>query len=466
MAQVLKSAKPLATSPIKSGQPLGAILASMGLEGCIPLVHGAQGCSAFAKVFFIQHFHDPIPLQTTAMDPVTTIMGSNDNVLAALSLLCERHNPKMVVVLSTGLSEAQGADLAFAVRQFRETYAKYQSVIVVTASSPDFYGSLENGYATVLESVIEQCVPAAPPTGMLRKKRVNLLLGHMLTPGDHEQIRSYVEAFGLQPIFLPDLAGSLDGHLAEGDFSALTQGGTPARMLEQMGQSASTVAIGVSLQRAAKLLESRSHAPSLWLPHLMTQDWCDVFIHHLHNLSGREVPAWIARQRGQLQDAMIDTHVWLQGKRLAIAAEGDLLAAWLDFAVSQGLRPECVVAPTNQPGLSSLPVAEVQIGDLEDVEDKLQRHDIDILCANSHAASLAQKYRLPLVRIGFPLFDRIGEFRRLRQGYAGMRDTLFELANALRQAHRELPAYHSPLKQKFPSAAAQDPVAEVKPCDI
>jgi nitrogenase molybdenum-iron protein alpha/beta subunit len=36
-----------------AGQPLGAILASLGLAQAIPLVHGAQGCSAFAKVFLI-----------------------------------------------------------------------------------------------------------------------------------------------------------------------------------------------------------------------------------------------------------------------------------------------------------------------------------------------------------------------------------------------------------------------------
>ncbi|MFC3395534.1 nitrogenase iron-molybdenum cofactor biosynthesis protein NifN [Brenneria rubrifaciens] len=462
MAQILKSVKPLATSPIKSGQPLGAILASMGLDGCIPLVHGAQGCSAFAKVFFIQHFHEPIPLQTTAMDPITTIMGANNNVLTALAVLCERHNPRIIVILSTGLSEAQGTDLALALRQFRTEYPKYQSVTIVTASSPDFYGSMENGYAAVLESVIEQCVPNATPKG-IRKKRVNLLLGHMLTPGDHELIRSYVEAFGMQPVMLPDLAGSLDGHLAEGDFSALTQGGTSIRELEQMGQSVSTIAIGVSLQRAARLLESRCQIPSFWIPHLMTMAQCDSFIQHLHLISGREVPAWIERQRGQLQDVMIDTHVWLQDKRLAMAAEGDLLTAWLDFALSQGLRPQFVVAPTNQPGLSSLPVAEVQIGDLEDVEDKLRVNPVDMLCANSHAALLAEKYHLPLIRIGFPLFDRIGEFRRLRQGYAGMRDTLFELANTLRQAHHEMPVYHSPLKQDFSPCSVQEPFMEDRP---
>ena len=68
MAQIQKSQKPIATRPIKSGQPLGAILGSLGLDRCIPLIHGAQGCSAFAKIFFIQHFQEPIPLQSTAMD--------------------------------------------------------------------------------------------------------------------------------------------------------------------------------------------------------------------------------------------------------------------------------------------------------------------------------------------------------------------------------------------------------------
>ena len=87
MAQIQKSQKPIATRPIKSGQPLGAILGSLGLDRCIPLIHGAQGCSAFAKIFFIQHFQEPIPLQSTAMDPISTIMGSDDNIVAALATL-------------------------------------------------------------------------------------------------------------------------------------------------------------------------------------------------------------------------------------------------------------------------------------------------------------------------------------------------------------------------------------------
>lgn len=90
MADIFRTDKPLAVSPIKTGQPLGAILASLGIEHSIPLVHGAQGCSAFAKVFFIQHFHDPVPLQSTAMDPTSTIMGADGNIFTALDTLCQR----------------------------------------------------------------------------------------------------------------------------------------------------------------------------------------------------------------------------------------------------------------------------------------------------------------------------------------------------------------------------------------
>jgi nitrogenase molybdenum-iron protein NifN len=44
----------------------------------------------------------------------------------------------------------------------------------------------------------------------------------------------------------------------------------------------------------------------------MTLERCDAFIHQLAKISGRAVPEWLERQRGQLQDAMIDCHMWLR----------------------------------------------------------------------------------------------------------------------------------------------------------
>jgi nitrogenase molybdenum-iron protein NifN len=126
----------------------------------------------------------------------------------------------------------------------------------------------------------------------------------MLTPGDVELIRSYVEAFGLQPVLVPDLSASLDGHLVRSDYLATSQGGTDLLALRQLGQSAATLVIGPSLQRAGQLLLARSGVESHYFPHLMTLAEMDRFILTLQQLADRPVPAWIERSRGQLQDAL------------------------------------------------------------------------------------------------------------------------------------------------------------------
>ena len=96
MAEIIRRSKPLSVSPLKSSQPLGASLALLGLNRAIPLLHGAQGCTAFAKVFLVRHFREPIPLQTSALDPISSIMGADDSLLAGLRTVCEKHHPAAV----------------------------------------------------------------------------------------------------------------------------------------------------------------------------------------------------------------------------------------------------------------------------------------------------------------------------------------------------------------------------------
>lgn len=111
------------------------------------------------KSIFIQHFNEPIPLQSTAMDPVTTIMGSDENIIKALATICEKNNPRLIALMSSGLAEAQGAEMTRAIKAFRQTHPKFERTEIVHLNTPDFYGSMENGYATLVESLIEQLVP-------------------------------------------------------------------------------------------------------------------------------------------------------------------------------------------------------------------------------------------------------------------------------------------------------------------
>ena len=84
MAKVVESKKACTVNPLKMSQPLGASLAFLGLADCMPVMHGSQGCTSFGLVLLVRHFKEAIPLQTTAMNEVTTIMGGYDNLVTAL----------------------------------------------------------------------------------------------------------------------------------------------------------------------------------------------------------------------------------------------------------------------------------------------------------------------------------------------------------------------------------------------
>lgn len=65
----------------------------------------------------------------------------------------------------------------------------------------------------------------------------------MLTPGDIEAIKEWIEAFGLRPVVVPDLGDSMDGHLIS-EYTSLTLGGALRSEIESIGESVATLAIG------------------------------------------------------------------------------------------------------------------------------------------------------------------------------------------------------------------------------
>lgn len=446
MAQILSNKKPLAEQPLKVGQPLGAALAFLGMEKAMPLMHAAQGCSAFAKVFLIQHFHEPIPMQSTAMDPISTVMGSDDNLTQAFINICQKNQPKLIGLLTSGLTEAQGCDIERSVRLFKENNPKFKSTSIVPVNTPDFYGSLETGYSSAIEAMIKHLVPTKVPSSV-RRKRINILASHMLTPGDVEVLKTYIEAFGLLPIVIPDLSLSLDGHLAEYDFTALSQGGATVEQIKTVGQGLATIVIGGSLERAATMLSQQTQIQTESFAHLHTLEAVDRLVKLLSSLSGRKVPASISRARGQMCDALIDTHPQLGGKKAAFAMEADHLTAFGALCKSANIQISAMVAPCNQRQLAALPIDQVQIGDLSDLHQLAEQENVDLLLANSHASSIAKQMNIPLLRVGIPVHDQFGCFSKSFIGYAGIRDALFELANLLRHEVHSIPVYHSTFKQ-------------------
>ncbi|WP_298623348.1 nitrogenase iron-molybdenum cofactor biosynthesis protein NifN [uncultured Zoogloea sp.] len=442
MAEIVQSKKALAVNPLKVSQPVGASLAFLGLGRSLPLMHGSQGCTAFGKVFFVRHFREPIPLQTTAMDQVASIMGADDNVVEGLRVLSEKSKPDVIGLVTTGLSETQGTDIRRTVRIFREKHPEYAGVAVVPVNTPDYVGCLESGYALAVESMIDVLVPEGRSAGR-RPKQVNVLASGMLTPGDIEAIREWIEAFGLRAVVLPDIGDSLDGHLTDAEFSSLTIGGTPRAEIEIMGESAATLVVGPSLFKAADLLRARTGVPDYRFAGLMGLEDCDAFTQALADISGQPVPARIDRWRAQLQDAMVDCHFMLGFARVALAADPDLLGMQATFLTGMGAEIVAAVSPAKHESLALLPVPKIVIGDLEDLEKDARAGGAQVIVANSHAAGTAERLGLPLMRAGFPQYDQVGGYARTWVGYRGTRQALFDFANLMLRQHHELEPYQS-----------------------
>lgn len=428
MADILPSRKSCTVNPLKMSQPMGAALAFMGVARCMPLLHGSQGCTSFGLVMLVRHFREAIPLQTTAMSEVATVMGGYENLERAIVNIAQRTKPRLIGICSTGVTEIKGDDIAGFLTLIRQQHPELRDIALVQVATPDFKDAFQDGWGRAVTAMIDQLVPPRPVGAARHPARVNLLPGCHLTPGDIEEVRDIVEAFGLEARVLPDLSGSLDGHIP-GDFTPTTLGGTPVDAFATLGDAAWTIAIGEQMRPAAQALEDRAGVPFRLFDRLTGLAATDALIRFLADISGRPVPARYRRQRGQLVDAMLDGHFFFGGKRIAIGAEPDLLwaaAAWLS---EMGAEIACAVTTTASPLLAEVPTARVIIGDLEDLEAGAAAENADLLITHAHGRQAAARLGIPLFRLGLPQFDRLGAAHQLSVGYRGTRDLIFAIGN-------------------------------------
>ncbi|CAA7620964.1 Nitrogenase iron-molybdenum cofactor biosynthesis protein NifN [Candidatus Terasakiella magnetica] len=442
MALIVDHNKALSSSPLKVSAPLGAALAFMGMKGCLPMFHGSQGCTAFALVMMVRHFREAIPLQTTAMNEISTILGGMDQVEQGLLNIARRAKPEIIGLISTALTETRGEDMAGDVRQIRGRNKELHEIAVIDVSAPDFAGSLETGWGKAVTAIIRQLTVAAGNQSKLN--RVNLLPGCHLTPADVEALKDIVAEFGLESVALPDLSDSLDGHVPD-SYTATTLGGTSMAQLREMGRSRLTIAIGEHMRIAAKTLFERTGVPYVVLDRVTGLEAVDRLMVTLSTVAGIPVPARQRRARSQLVDAMLDGHFYFGGRAVALAGEPALVWTLGRLISDMGGILGAVVTTQAQPLLSDLKAERVVVGDFEDLEDQiLEAGGADLIIANSNARQISARHGIPLYRAGFPVFDRLGAAHEVTLGYGGTRGLITRLGNILMErpghAHAHAPA--------------------------
>ncbi|AFM42897.1 nitrogenase molybdenum-iron cofactor biosynthesis protein NifN [Desulfosporosinus acidiphilus SJ4] len=431
-------------NPQKNSPALGATLAFLGVNGLLALLHGSQGCSSFIRLQLSRHFREPIPLNSTALLEDSAIFGGWEHLKKGIAVAADKYKPQIIGVLSTGLTETFGDDMVSALSSLRSERTDLLDLPVVLAGTPDYIGSMQEGYQRTVESLlttlavnseIDEVVSGNYRDELGSKTMTQgedipalaLLPGCHLTPGDVDELKEIVTLFGYHPITIPDLSISLDGH-AELEAAPLVQGGTPLEDFRRLAKCKACFSFGLSMEKAGEFLKRTYAIPHTNFPSLTGLSATDSFILTLARTAGKPIPAKLLRQRDRLLDTMVDFHDQLGKLKVAVALEVDLLYSLASCLVEMGSEITLALA-ASQSGIHkfSLPVP-IEVGDLEDLEEGAQTGKLII--ANSNGRQAAELLKIPHLRAGLPVFDRVGYPQKRWIGYEGTQQFLFDALNS------------------------------------
>ncbi|HMA91321.1 MAG TPA: nitrogenase component 1 [Polyangiaceae bacterium] len=418
--------------------PLGAVLATSGIEGAMALLHGAQGCATYIRRYLISHFREPIDVASSSFGESETVFGGESNLAKALDNVARQYRPKLVTIATTCVAETVGEDVSLILSRYRST--REASVEAVSAATPSYRDGHVEGYHAMVRAVLQaQSLDAGSPL-----PQVNLL-APILSPADLRHLRELVEAFASRAVILPDYSETLDGGIAD-SYRALPSGGTQLADIRSMARSLATIDLTMTgkAARAADILRAKgSDVRTLELPIGIRAT--DNFVAVLERATGRSCPEWLSRERARLLDAYADGHKYVFGKRVAVYGDPEFVVAVAKFLLEVGARPVvCATGARNRTLTAAL--AELQPERVEEVLDdtdftRLQRAcertKVELAIGNSKGYLMTRVLGIPLLRAGFPIHDRIGAARLLSVGYRGTLVLFDTLVNTLLSAKQE-----------------------------
>ncbi len=422
--------------------PLGAALVFKGIAGAIPLLHGSQGCSTYIRRYLISHFKEPMDIACSNFGEHTAIFGGGANIKLALDNILAQYTPELIGIATTCLAETIGDDVAMFIHEYRIANPNADLPPLVHVATPSYQGTHMQGFHNTVLATVKQLAKAAPPQP--QGTTLNFFPG-MVSPADLRHFKEIFAAFGLQAMILPDYAQSLDGELWS-EYHRIPSGGTSVAAIAAAGCSAASIELGRVLaemdETAATHLERCYHVPAHRLGLPMGIRRTDQLMQTLAAISGKPTPEIFKQTRGRLLDALVDGHKYVNGVRAVVFGEADLVAGVVDFLSEIGILP-VICATGDGGGLLGPAVRQVldpkfhdkveviEGVDFVDIEDAVRTAQPELMIGHSKGYSLARKLDIPLVRIGFPIHDRVGGSRLLHVGYQGAQMLFDRIANTL-----------------------------------
>jgi len=439
---VAKKARPpkyLATrNACKLCTPLGACLALRGIEGALPFLHGSQGCATYMRRYIISHFKEPMDIAASGFSEASTIFGGEQNLHRGLQNVTSQYHPSLIGIATTCLSETIGEDVAQLLHPYEAALEGTDAPVLVPISTPSYCGTHIDGFHAAVRAVVGKLATAAESRG----DHFNLLPG-MVSAADIRYLKEVAADFSLESVLLPDYSDTLDGPALD-RYHKIPEGGTPIAAIRSCASAIATVEFGRTIAgkaTAAALLHERFAVPSHRLGVPIGVRETDAFFKVLEQLSGQPAPAKHRHERGRLIDAYVDGHKYVSGKRAVVYGEEDLVVGLAALLAEIGVVP-VLCASGGESGLLAKSIAEVTADldepivaregtDFMSMADEAKKLSADFLIGNSKGYSVARQLGIPLIRVGFPIHDRIGGQRILHLGYRGAQQLFDRIVNSL-----------------------------------
>jgi nitrogenase molybdenum-iron protein NifN len=425
------------TNACKLCRPLGACLAFKGIEGAVPYLHGSQGCATYMRRYIISHYNEPIDIASSSLSEKHAVYGGGPNLKLGLTNVANKYHPAMIGIATSCLTETIGDDVKLYLLEYRDE-AEGDLPLLVNVSTPSYAGTHMEGFHGAIREVVGQLAQGGP-----RLDRINLLPG-FVSCADYRLLKEIMADFGLACTMLPDLSDTMDGP-AMLEYQKVPEGGTPLTDIKTMGRNRATIEFGATasaMETGGDILQKRHQIELHRVGMPIGIRETDRLFELLKTLSGRDMPARYVGQRGRLIDAYVDGHKYIFGKRAIVYGEEDLVVGLSSFLCEIGIHPVLcasggtsgklaqAIADVTGDTLAEQP--EVHEGmDFWEISERAAELKPDLIVGHSKGYTLARKLAIPLIRVGFPIHDRIGGQRIVHLGYGGAQQLFDQVTNAV-----------------------------------
>lgn len=424
----------LKANPAKTCQPIGAMYAALGIHKCLPHSHGSQGCCSYHRMHLTRHYRDPIVASTSSFTEGACVFGGKSNLKKGLENVFHIYNPDVVAVNTTCLSETIGDDVGEIIKSTNVPDGK----TVIYANTPSYVGSHVTGFSNMCKSIVGQL--AEKKEGK-KAKGLNILPGYV-EPSDMMEIKRLATELKVAFTMVTDTS-KVVATPNTGKYDMYPEGGTTIKALKKTGNALATIALGKFASEAAafeleKKCEVEPHVLKLPIGIKAT----DAFVMKMLEVNGGIIPEELEYERGQLVDVMVDIHNHYHGKKVALFGDPDHLIALTEFVIDLGMVPTLVLTGTpgkyfektinemfEAAGLTDSVVMADE--DLFSFHQLVKETPVDLIIGNTYGKFIARAEGVPLVRVGWPILDRIGHSYFPIVGYKGALRLIEKISTAL-----------------------------------